>query len=98
MVQTGDAGSGQTIRTPSGALRSGRIVDARATNGSRGQGHTEGHLSVGGGCKSPFRVSGGTIETAIYNEESGIGKDDELTHGTGLKHVVVLLPSGTGSV
>ena len=98
MVQAGDGRTRQAIRVPPGALRSGGIVDAGATNGSRSQGHTEGHLSVCGGCESPLGVSCGTIETTIHDEDGAVRKVDELTHGTGLEHVVILLPSRTGSV
>ena len=98
MVQTGNVRARQTIRFPSGTLGSGRIVDARATDGSRGQGHTERHLSVGGGGKSPLRVPGGAIETTVHHEEGTVGKVDKLTHGAGLEHVIILLPNRAGSV
>jgi len=98
MVQTGDARSRQAIRVPSRTLGGGGIVDAGATDGSGSERHTEGHLRVCGGCEGPLGVSCGTIETAVHNEESAIGKYDELTHGTGLEHVIILLPSGAGSV
>ena len=98
VVQAGDGRTRQTVRAPSRALGSGRIVDAGTTNGSRGQGHTEGHLSVGRGGEGSLCVSGGTIEPTVHDEESGIRKDDELTHGTTLEKVIILLPNRAGSV
>ena len=98
MVETGDGRSRQAIRAPSGTLRSGGIIDTGATNGSRSQGHTEGHLSVCGGCESSLGVSCGAVETTVHDEESAIRKVDELAHGTGLEHIVILFPSRAGSI
>jgi len=81
VIETLDGRSGEAVRAPSRALGSGRTVDAWVTDGSRGQGHTKGHLSVGGGGESPLRVSGGTVEATVYDEEGAVGKADELTHG-----------------
>ena len=42
--------------------------------GRPSQGHTVGHLSVGGSGESPFGISSGTVETAVNGEESTVRK------------------------
>lgn len=66
-------------------LGSGGIIDAGTANGSRSQGHAEGHLSICGDGESPLGIASSAVETAIHKEESAIRENDELTHGMGLE-------------